>query len=157
LIDTSTASCEGVSENPAYLLVHQGNEGVFMHSKKKLSLSWRLYLTGALILLSGLLAAAAIYFSAGDEEGDVLGYEIINGHAYAIATNDSKMYRHDLERFGGKAAILADDLNRWFAALWTGRQLARTVAILALVLALGFFRAGWLCADRRAPDDAPED
>jgi len=128
-----------------------------MHSKKKLSLSWRLYLTGALILLIGLLAAAAIYFSVGEDDGDVLGYEIINGQAYAIATNDSKMYRHDLERFGGKAAVFADDLNRWFSGLWTGRQLARTVAILALVLALGFFRAGWLCAGRRPPDDAHED
>ena len=128
-----------------------------MHSKKKLSLSWRLYLTGALILLIGLLAAAAIYFSVGEDDGDVLGYEIINGQAYAIATNDSKMYRHDLERFGGKAAVFADDLNRWFSGLWTGRQLARTVAILALVLALGFFRAGWLCAGRHPPDEERED
>jgi hypothetical protein len=157
LIDTSAVRCEGVSANPVYILAHQADEGVFMHSKKKLSLSWRLYLTGALILLAGLLVAALIYFSAGEEEGDVLGYEIINGQAYAITTHDSKMYRHDLERFGGKAAILADDLNRWFAGLWTGRQLARTVAILALVLALCFFRAGWLYARSSAPDDAHED
>ena len=128
-----------------------------MHSKKKLSPAGRLYLTGALILLAGLLAAAVIYFSVGEDDGDVLGYEIINGQAYAIATNDSKMYRHDLERFGGKAAVFADDLNRWFAGLWTGRQLARTVAILALVLAFGFFRAGGLCAGRRTADDERED
>jgi hypothetical protein len=157
LIDAPAASSEGVSVNPDYILAPQGNEGVFMHSKKKLSLSWRLYLTGALILFTGLLAAVLIYFSAGEDEGDVLGYEIINGQSYAIAVGDSKMYRHDLERFGGKAAVFADDLSRWFTGLWTGRQLARTLAVLSLLLALGFFRAGWLCADRRPPDETRED
>ena len=115
------------------------------------TLSIRLYLAGAVILLAGLLGAAAIYFTAGEESGDVLGYEIIDGKAYAITPSDSKMYRHDLERFGGKAAVLADDLNRWFAGLWTGTKLARTVAVLTIVLALGFFRAGWLCSCQRLP------
>ena len=112
-------------------------------------LSTRLYLMGVVILLAGLLGAAAIYLTAGEESGDVLGYEIVDGNAYAIMASDSKMYRHDLERFGGKAAVFADDLNRWFSGLWQGKKLARTVAVLALVLALGFFRAGWLLSGKR--------
>ena len=96
-----------------------------------------------MILLTGLLAAAAIYLTAPEDSSDVLGYEIIDGNAYAITASDSKMYRHDLERFGGKAAVLADDLNRWFSGLWRGKRLATTVAVLSVVLALGFFRAAW--------------
>ncbi len=126
--------------------------------KKKMSRAGQLYLLGGLILLGGLLAAAVIYLSAGEAAGDgeVLGYEIVNGQAYAIAPNDSKIYQRDLERVGGKAALLAADLSNWFAGLWTGRQLAWTVAILALGLALACFWLGWLCAGSNEPDDAHE-
>ncbi len=111
----------------------------------------RCYWLGAAILVVGWLAALVIYLTAGAENHDALGYEFVDGTAYAIEPGDSKRYLHDLERFGGKAAVLADDLSRWFAGLWRGRGLAKSVAILTLLVALGCFRAG-----RNCPDDAPE-
>jgi hypothetical protein len=113
----------------------------------KLTRSLRLYLIGAAILLAGLLGAGSIYLTAADDQGDALGYEFIDGQAYAIHASDSKMYRRELERFGGKAAIFADDLNRWFSGLWHGKRLATTVAVLATLLALFFFRAGMSCKE----------
>jgi hypothetical protein len=101
----------------------------------------RLRQIGALILVAGLVLAALIFLAADDEQRDVLGYEFAGGTSYAVPASDSKMYRHELERFGGKAAVFADDLNRWFASLWHGRRLALLVALVALVLAAAFFRA----------------
>ncbi len=121
----------------------------------KLNRSRRYYLIAAAILLAGLLAAAAIALTATDDAGDALGYEFIDGQAYAIEAGDSKMYRRELERFGGKAAILADDLNRWFSSLWRGKRLALTVAALAVVLALFFLRAGRNCKKGESNDPEP--
>jgi len=109
----------------------------------------RLYLAGATILLAGWIGAAAIYASAPDEDSDALGYEFVNGVAYPILAYESKAYRHDLERFGGKAAIMADDFNRWFSGLWVGKHLAYTLATLASGGALLCF----LVARRRPGDD----
>ena len=108
----------------------------------------RLYLIGTIILLAGWIGAAAIYATAADENSDALGYEFVDGVAYPIPAYESKKYRHDLERFGGKAAIMADDLNRWFAGLWVGRHLAYTLATLASGAALACFVAA-----RRLPRD----
>ena len=96
----------------------------------------RLYLAGAAILLAGWVGAAAIYATAPDERSDALGYEFVDGVAYPILAYESKSYRHDLERFGGKAAIMADDFNRWFSGLWIGKHLAYTLATLATGAAL---------------------
>ena len=96
----------------------------------------RLYLSGAAILLAGWLGAATIYANAGDESSDTLGYEFVNGVAYPILAYESKAYRHDLERFGGKAAIMADDFSRWLSGLWVGKRLAYTLATLATAAAL---------------------
>ena len=82
-----------------------------------------------------------MYLTAADELGDVDGYVFVDGNAYATTLHDSKRYRHDLELFGGKAAVLADDFNRWLASLWHGKLLAFLLAVLALGVALAFFRA----------------
>lgn len=108
----------------------------------------RLNLIGVAILLTGWLGAAAIYASAADENSDALGYEFVDGVAYPILAYESKSYRHDLERFGGKAAIMADDFNRWFAGLWVGKHLAYTLATLATGVALACFVTA-----RRLPHD----
>jgi hypothetical protein len=47
----------------------------------------------------------------------------------------SKPYVHQLERFGGKAAVMFDQLNRWFAGLWDGKQLGITMAWITLAVA----------------------
>ena len=108
----------------------------------------RLKRIGVAILLAGWIGAAAIYATAPDDDGDALGYEFVDGVAYPILAYESKKYRHDLERFGGKAAIMADDLNRWFAGLWVGKHLAYTLATLVSGAALACFLTA-----RRLPRD----
>jgi hypothetical protein len=60
-------------------------------------------------------------------------------------------YLRDLERFGGKAAVLFDELNRWFAGLWRGKSLATTVAWISVFVALVLFALG-----RHAPPDSKD-
>ena len=108
----------------------------------------RLKRIGVAILLAGWIGAAAIYATAPDDDGDALGYEFVDGVAYPILAYESKSYRHDLERFGGKAAIMADDFNRCFSGLWVGRHLAYTLATLASGAALACFLTA-----RRLPRD----
>ena len=98
-----------------------------------------LILIGAIIMVVGLGSAIWIYQSAGDYSGSVLGYEIIDGTAYPIAPEDSKVYRRDLEHYGGKAAIVVDDFSRWFIGLWHGKTLAITVVFISLFISLLFF------------------
>jgi hypothetical protein len=50
----------------------------------------------------------------------------------------TKLYRHDLEVYGGRANVLADDFREWFAGLWHGRTLAFTVAGLTVLAALAW-------------------
>ncbi|WP_301101126.1 hypothetical protein [Propionivibrio sp.] len=109
----------------------------------------RLYLLGACILFAGLLGAVAIYVTASDDNSNAIAYEIVNGEAYAIMAYESKSYRHDLERFGGKAAVMADDFNRWFSGLWMGKRLAYTLAVLATGIALGCFVAARRLSNHR--------
>ena len=92
-------------------------------------------------MLVGLGSAVLIYQSAGDDSDNVLGYEIIGGSAYPIRPEDSRTYRRDLELYGGKAAVIADDFSRWFVGLWHGKSLAFTVAVISIFISLGFFFA----------------
>lgn len=101
----------------------------------------QLFLLGLLILLAGLSAAAWIFATAAEDVSDVIGYEMVNGERVPISTSDSKAYRHDLERFGGKAAVFADDFNRWLGGLWHGKRLAVLLIILAFGVSYICFRA----------------
>jgi hypothetical protein len=100
-----------------------------------------LILIGAIIMLVGLGSAVLIYQSVGNDSDSVLGYEIINGSAYPISHEDSRTYRRDLELYGGKAAVLADDFSRWFVGLWHGKSLAFTVAGISIFISIVFFFA----------------
>ena len=79
-------------------------------------------LIAGLVLIVGLATAAAIYFTAEDEPQLSSSYVIVMDPAM------TKTYVRDLERFGGKAAVLFDEFNRWFASLWRGKALGVTVA-----------------------------
>jgi len=103
------------------------------------NLQTRLYLIAAIILLVGLGSAVMIYLAAENDSGSVLGYEIVDGHAYPIRSEDSKMYRHDLELYGGKLNVLADEFTRWFVGLWYGKSLAFTMAFITIFISSGFF------------------
>jgi hypothetical protein len=83
------------------------------------------------ILVVGFGVAAAVYFAAGPEPENPLGYDPL----------ETKRYVHDLELYGGKANVLAAEFRDWFVGLWYGRNLAFTIAGLSvlLVLAVRFF------------------
>jgi hypothetical protein len=101
----------------------------------------RLHLVSAAILLIGLGSAVAIFLAADEAPEAEQGYEVAGKFIYPAMNERSKRYQHDLEMYGGKAAVLADDFNRWFDGLWRGRALAFTVAVLSALTAIGFFIA----------------
>jgi hypothetical protein len=103
----------------------------------------RLTLWSIAVAVVGLCSALLIYVTAG-EAADLEGSEIVmvDGKAYPVPLADTRMYRRELQRFGGKAALLFDDFNRWFAGLWHGRSLAVTVVWITAFISLGLFLLG---------------
>jgi hypothetical protein len=99
----------------------------------------RLYAAGWVVLAAGLIGALWSYVAAVEPAPDAIGYDVTGGGAYAIRPEDSKRYAYDMERFGGKASILAVEIRGALAHLWQGRRRAFTVAILALLTAMGCF------------------
>jgi hypothetical protein len=85
----------------------------------------------AVVLIIGLLAATAVYVTA-DDEATVTSYVIVGGEAYAVDPTRTKSYQLQLERFGGKAAILFDEFNRWLAARWQGKALGVTIGWISV-------------------------
>jgi hypothetical protein len=108
---------------------------------KDLDKSWRLNIISAMILLVGLSSATLIYLNAGKNSAGVLGYEAGDGVVYPINPEDSKQYLRDLELYGGKANVLADEFRRWFAGLWHGKSLAFIIAGTAIIVSFGLFYA----------------
>jgi hypothetical protein len=106
---------------------------------KSSSTQSRLNLIGAIILLVGLGSAILIYLIAENDLKKVLGYEVAGEGVYPITPEDSRMYVHDMELFGGKAAVLANEFRNWFDGLWHGKSLAFTVACISIIISFGFF------------------
>jgi len=100
-----------------------------------------LNLIGAIILLVGLGSAVLIYRTAENKANDVLGYEQGNGSFYPVKPEDSKKYLRDLELYGGKANVLADEFRGWFVGLWHGKSLAFTVGCITILISIGVFYA----------------
>jgi hypothetical protein len=119
-----------------------------------MDLQARLYACAVAALVAGMLAAVAIWFTAGDDPGPA-AYQIVvvDGKPYPIAPGESKRYVRDLQQFGGKAGVLFDELNRWFAGLWRGRSLAVTVGWIAAALSVALFLLGWIQPDAAEPDE----
>ena len=111
-----------------------------------------LILIGALTMLVGFGSSFLIYQSAEDDSAGVLGYEIIDGSAYPIRPEDSRMYRRDLELYGGKAAMVVDDFSRWFVGLWHGKSLAFTIAGISIFISFMFFFASTRLPSHIKPD-----
>lgn len=89
-----------------------------------------LRLAAVLVLLAGLLSAGVVYVMADEATEDPWTQQIQN----------SKLYRRDLEIYGGKLNVVGADLGQWFTGLWHGRTLAFTIVALtggaSLVLAV---------------------
>ena len=96
-------------------------------------------LISAIILLVGLGSAVFIYQTAETDLSSVLGYEFAGESVYPIMPENTKMYKHDLELYGGKAAVLADEFRRWFVGLWHGKSLAFTVAFMSIFISFVIF------------------
>ncbi|HVU17423.1 MAG TPA: hypothetical protein VHD32_10880 [Candidatus Didemnitutus sp.] len=80
------------------------------------------------IVAIGAIAAAVIFFTAPPvDDNPMLGDPLAN-----------KRYLSEMKRIGGSANVLASDFREWLSDQWQGRNLARTVVVLAVVGALGF-------------------
>ena len=105
----------------------------------------RLLIAALFILVASVAAGGTIYFVA--DEPEPSAYVIIGDTAYPVDPATSKTYVRQLERFGGKASVLFDEINRWFASLWHGKRLGVTIGTLGVAGALALF----LIARRSAP------
>ena len=99
-----------------------------------------LNLIGAITLLVGLGSAALFYHHAANPSG-ASGYEAADGTIYPIMPGDSKLYRHNLEVYGGKFSVIMDDFRRWFIGLWQGKSLAVIIAATAILISWALFAA----------------
>ena len=97
------------------------------------------------VLVAGLAAGTTIYILA--DESDATAYVIVGDTAYAVDPATSKTYVRQLERFGGKASVLFDGINRFLASLWHGKRLGLTIGALGAAAALVLY----LIARRSAP------
>src|SRR5512141_1345777 len=84
-----------------------------------------------IVLIFGLGSALLIYLTADNAADGIPGYE----------PQDSKMYIHDVELYGGKVNVIVSEFVHWFVRLWQGRTLAYTVACITIVISFGFFFA----------------
>jgi len=62
---------------------------------------------------------------------------------------ESKMYTHQIQLFGGKMAVLFEEISQWLGGLWHGPRLALTVAWLSLATALVLFLIARLHEDEK--------
>jgi hypothetical protein len=92
---------------------------------KRADLRAGLYASCLVILIVGFGGAAWIYSTAEDESNLAMD-----------EMTASKVYVRELQRFGGKAAVLFDEFNRWFAGLWQGKSLGITLACISVLACL---------------------
>ncbi len=81
-----------------------------------------------LLLLLGFGSALVIYLTAKPEPIDPLRGD----------PRGNKKYLHEMQVIGGKANLLADEFQDWFAEQWQGATLARTVVVLTVGVSLAF-------------------
>jgi hypothetical protein len=91
------------------------------------------------ILIAGFTAAVGAWIAAAAHPANPLAEQL-----------ESKKYLHDLQMYGGTANVLAAQFREWFAGLWSGTNLAYTIAVLTIltVVVYRFFAV---------PDDEPEE
>ncbi len=123
---------------------------------KTLDLYTCLNLISALILVVGLGSAMLIYRTAENNLSGVIGYEEEGGFVYPILPGETKKYLRDMELYGGKANVIADEFRHWVVGLWQGKSLAYTVACIVIITSFGvFYVANHLpsCQDPDVPNE----
>ena len=88
----------------------------------------RRVVAGALLAF-GWAIALAVWLTALPPLDDPEAYDV----------EHSKRTLRELESIGGKSAVLANEIDEWFASLWHGRGLAYTLAVLTLAVALAYY------------------
>lgn len=119
---------------------------------KILDLYTCLNLISAIILLMGLGSAMLIYRAAENNVNGAIGYEEDGGSVYPIMPGETKKYLRDMELYGGKANVIADEFRRWVVGLWHGKSLAYMVACIAIVTSFGVFYYASHLPSRQDPD-----
>ena len=101
------------------------------------------------VAVIGLLGAVLMYVRADDSDADEnVQIVIVDGQVQKIPLRSTKTYQRELRRFGGEAAVLFDDINRWFARLWRGRTLAIITACITAFVSAGLFLLARASEDR---------
>lgn len=107
----------------------------------------RLNLAGVLLLVTALLAAAAIHVAAARATARDAAAGIDSTQLDA-----SPRELRELERLGGRAAVSTYQFHRWLTSLWRGKRLAYSVAVIGLLSALGCFYVAGLMAESVEPE-----
>ena len=95
------------------------------------------------ILFVGMLGAVLIYaFSPDDANGGTIA-----------ELGDRRSNEFQIERIGGKATVYVVRFSEWLGSLWHGKQLALTVAVLSIVVALACFWAARMVEVRSGKQD----
>jgi hypothetical protein len=76
------------------------------------------------VLVVGVIAAVLIYHHAALAP-DSIDFE------------DNKSYLRQMEMYGGKGNVMAEQIRDWFSGLWHGKSLAFTVVFLSVLTAGG--------------------
>ena len=88
---------------------------------------------GLAVIAIGLIAAAAVHFTAGaDADTDALAQQ---------------REMRELARLGGTATVQTVKFNRWLGSLWHGERLAGTLAVLGLLVGGACWKIGELMAE----------
>jgi hypothetical protein len=104
----------------------------------------RLFVCSVLVAVVGFSSALLIYLRAGaDDESDAnVQIVVVDGKTYRYPMAITKAYQRDLQRFGGGAAVLFDDIARWIEGRVHGRSLGITLAWITAFLSLAMFLLG---------------
>jgi hypothetical protein len=104
----------------------------------------KIYAVGYAVLAVGCGCSFwAYHVAVNDELGDAL----------MAQARDTKGYQGQMELLGGKANVLGNDIQGWFLGLWHGRNLAYTLAVITIVLALACFYVAFALPDLPAFGD----
>lgn len=87
-----------------------------------MALPKRIRLAGIIMLASGLVAAVLIYCAQPAEDNSGVNSDFLG-----------KPDIYQLEKLGGKATVIAVEINSWFSSLWHGKELAYTLGCLSVV------------------------
>ncbi len=111
----------------------------------RLSLATRFRLAGLAVAGIGLAWAAWIRLTVAETP------------VRAIPFDRLKVEERQLEIIGGKFAVEAARFTRWFDGLWVGRDLATTLAVLSVAVALFLFWLARIAAIEPLDDETPRD